>query len=73
MNSKLIGSILVSLRQEKGKSTVEAARDLGITTSALSNYENGIRIPRDNIKIRIADYYNRPIASIFYAQNAHDM
>lgn len=73
MNNKLIGSILVSLRQEKGKTTVEAARDLGITTSALSNYENGIRIPRDNIKIRIADYYDKPIASIFYTQNAHEV
>lgn len=71
MNSKEIGLMLATMRQEKGKTTAEAARDLGITTSALSNYENGIRIPRDTIKIRIANYYNRPIASIFYAENAH--
>lgn len=66
MNSKLIGEILTDLRKEKGKTTTEAAKDLGITVSALSNYESGIRIPRDNIKIRIADYYDKPIAAIFY-------
>lgn len=66
MDSKLIGEILTDLRKEKGKTTTEAAKDLGITVSALSNYESGIRIPRDNIKIRIADYYNKPIAAIFY-------
>ncbi len=67
MDSKLIGIKLVELRKEKGKTTTEAAKDLGITVSALSNYESGIRIPRDTIKIRIADYYEKPIASIFYA------
>lgn len=67
MDNKLIGEKLVELRKSKGKTTTEAAKELGITVSALSNYENGIRIPRDNIKIRIANYYNKPIAAIFYA------
>lgn len=67
MDSKLIGAKLTELRKAKGKTTTEAASELGITVSALSNYETGIRIPRDTIKIRIANYYEVPIASIFYA------
>lgn len=66
-----IGDILRDLRLAKGKSLAAVARDLGITPSALSNYENNIRVPRDNIKIAIADYYKKPIQKIFFAQNAN--
>ena len=66
-----IGDTLRELRQSKGKSLVEAARDIGITPSALGNYESNALVPRDSIKIAIADYYNKPIQKIFYAQNAH--
>lgn len=72
MNSKQIGDILVSLRQKKGKTLAEVAADLDITPSALSNYENGARIPRDAIKIRLADYYNKSVATIFFAKDVHD-
>lgn len=71
MDAKYIGKILAELRIEKGKSVTEAAKDLNISTSALSMYENGERIPRDNIKIRIANYYEKPIAVIFFANEAH--
>lgn len=71
MNSKRIGDTLKELRQKKGKTLEEASCDLDITPSALSNYENGIRIPRDTIKIRIAEYYNRSVATIFFAKDAH--
>ena len=67
MNGKHIGEILIELRTKKGKTVTEAAKDLDISTSALSMYENGERIPRDNIKIRIANYYDKSVASIFFA------
>ena len=63
-----IGDILKELRQAKGKSVAEAAKDIGITPGALSNYENNIRIPRDNIKIAISDYYKKPIQKIFFVR-----
>lgn len=66
MNSKRIGEKLISLRTAKGKTCTEAASELGITVSALSNYENGIRVPRDSVKIKIADYYDVSITSIFF-------
>ena len=55
------------LRELRGdKSLNEVAIDLGITPSALSNYENGIRTPRDQIKIRIAQYYKKSLEYIFF-------
>lgn len=67
-----IGDILRELRLAKGKSVAQVANDVGITPSALSNYENNIRVPRDNIKIALADYYRKPIQKIFFARNTHE-
>lgn len=65
MNSKEIGSRLVSLRESKTQE--EVAKATGISVSALSMYERGERIPRDNIKIRLAAYYGKPICDIFFS------
>ena len=64
-----IGDTLKELRQVKGKTVAQAAEDMGITPSALSNYENNIRMPRDSVKIIISDYYKKPIQKIFYPKN----
>ena len=66
-----IGDTLKELRLAKGKTVVEAAKGIGVTPSALSNYENNIRVPRDNIKIAISDYYKKPIQKIFFVRETH--
>lgn len=65
MDAKAIGKRLVKLRGKKSQE--EVAKALNISVSALSMYERGERIPRDNIKIRISAYYKKPIHRIFYA------
>lgn len=65
MDAKKIGERLVELRGNKTQEEVSNA--LEISVSALSMYERGERIPRDNIKIRIAAYYKKPIHKIFFA------
>lgn len=65
MDSKKIGKRLIELRGNKTQTDV--AKAINISVSALSMYEQGERIPRDNIKIRISSYYSRPIYEIFYA------
>ena len=67
-----VGETLRKLREEKKKTIAQAAEGIGITPSALSNYENNIRMPRDNIKIAIADYYKKPIQKIFFAKKNHE-
>ena len=64
MNVKKIGEKLKELRGEQ--SLQKVASDIGITTSALSNYEQGLRIPRDEIKLKLANYYNSTVQIIFY-------
>ena len=71
--STTAGDILRELRQAKGKTIAVAAKDIGITPSALSNYENNIRVPRDNIKIAISEYYKKPVQKIFFVKNVHDV
>ena len=69
MDAKEIGRRLVELRGDKTQK--EVADSVDISVSALSMYENGERIPRDNIKIKLANYYNCPIG-IFFAPNSHE-
>ena len=66
MDAKAIGEKLVELRGSKTQE--EVANAIGVSVSALSMYERGERIPRDNIKIRISSYYKKPRQKIFFAQ-----
>ena len=66
MNANIIGKRLVELRGKKTQE--EVAKAVGISVSALSMYERGERIPRDNIKIRLSTYYKRPVHKIFFNQ-----
>lgn len=65
MDSKTIGERLQRLRSDRPRERV--AKDLGVSLSAMAMYERGERIPRDEIKIRIARYYGKTVQDIFYA------
>ena len=69
INAVEIGKCLRELRGDKSREEVAVALD--ISQSALAMYEQGERIPRDPIKVRIANYYNKPIADIFFANHTH--
>lgn len=64
MNAKKIAKRLIFLRGKTPRE--EVARAIGVSVSAMSMYENGERIPRDTIKIRIAEYYNKTVQEIFF-------
>lgn len=60
-------SIAERLRALRGSKTVrDVARDCNISHSALAMYENGQRIPKDEIKIKLAKYYNTSIEDLFF-------
>lgn len=62
----------LKLKALRGKKTQkQVAIELGITKSALAMYERDERVPRDEIKVRIAKYYNEPIGSLFYDESEH--
>lgn len=65
INKVKIGERLRSLRGQKSREEVALAN--GISVSALTMYETGKRIPRDEIKVRLSDYFGVSITSIFFA------
>ena len=67
---KGFGKILVQLRGEKTQEQV--ANDLGLATSTIAMYETERRIPRDVIKIKLAEYYGVTIMDIFFCFECHD-
>ena len=60
-----IGQRLRSLRGEKPIQKV--AEDLGVSVSAISMWENGERLPKDDLKISLASYYGTSVQALFYA------
>lgn len=56
---------LRALRGEK--SSKEVSSEIGISNSTLRMYELGLRVPRDEIKIRLADYYGTKVQDIFFS------
>lgn len=46
----------------------EIARQIGITKSSWAMYERGERVPRDEIKIKIANFFGKTVQEIFFGQ-----
>ncbi len=65
MEPKEIGKKLQDLRGDRNQE--EVAKACGISPAAVGMYERGERIPRDEIKIRLARYYNVSVEELFYA------
>jgi len=57
---------LVQARGDRRREDVATA--IGISLSAVAMYENGERIPRDEIKVKLADYYGTTVQALFFDQ-----
>lgn len=60
-----IAERLVQARGDKRREEVASA--VGISLSAISMYENGERVPRDEIKVRLAKYYGITVQELFFS------
>lgn len=61
---------LIELRGNQSREQVAAA--INVSVSAISMYENGQRIPRDEIKVRLADYYGTTVQDIFFNSESYE-
>lgn len=61
-----VGIKLKALRKAKNVTLQQAADAMNITKSALAMYEADKRIPRDEVKIRIARYYGESVEFLFF-------
>ena len=59
-----IAERLVAARGDRKREEVAAA--VGVSLSAIAMYENGERIPRDEIKIKLADYFKMTVQELFF-------
>lgn len=64
MNTLKIGNELKKLRGNKTQE--EIADAIGVSSAAIGMYERGERIPRDEIKVKLASYFNASVESIFF-------
>ena len=58
--------MLVKLRGKRTGTAV--AKDLGISKQLLYSYEQGISVPGDAMKQRIAKYYGLTVGFLFYGE-----
>lgn len=65
-----IGEKLIALREKRSQKEVAEAID--VCRSALSMYEQNERVPRDEIKIRISNYYGVTVQELFFANQNHE-
>lgn len=56
------------LRDLRGDRTIESvAKETGISRSAVGMYEAEKRVPRDAVKIKLAEYYGMTVQELFFA------
>lgn len=55
---------LIAARGDRKREEVAAA--VGVSLSAIAMYENGKRIPRDEAKIKLAEYYHTTVQELFF-------
>lgn len=65
VNKEKIGKTLAKLRGETSREEISKA--IGVSVSAWQMYENGQRIPKDEIKVKIASYFKKNVGEIFYS------
>ena len=60
---------LKRLRTEKNETQEDTAKAAGVSLSSYKAYENGERIPRDEVKVRLADHFGTTSQAIFFELN----
>lgn len=72
MDAVQIGKTLRGLREERKETAEQLSGAIDVSVSAVAMYETGKRIPRDEIKIRIAEHFGVPVESIFFPNKQHE-
>lgn len=66
MDKKLVGMRLRNLRIREHETVEQVAVILGVSQQAVSSYEAGLKMPRDDAKIRYAKHFDCTVEEIFY-------
>lgn len=66
MDKKSIGEKISELRNKMNITQKELGNAVGISSTSIAMYELNERIPRDEIKKRIATYFNVSVQDLFF-------
>lgn len=61
-----MGNKLKSMRVKKGLSRNDLANIFGITSGAIGMYEQGRRVPNDDIKKKYSIFFDKTVDNIFF-------
>lgn len=67
MDRMAMGEKLKMLREKKGKTQAEMAEIIKVSPSSYNQYESGQKVPRDDVKVRIAEYFGKTVQYIFFS------
>lgn len=63
---KSIGEKLATLRNDRNLTQKELGIEVGVSTASIAMYELNERVPRDEIKKRIATFFGKTVQEIFF-------
>lgn len=63
---KSIGEKLATLRNDRNLTQKELGIEVGVSTASIAMYELDERVPRDEIKKRIANIFGKTVQEIFF-------
>lgn len=66
LDAKVIGGRIKKLREDMNMSRNQLCKDADISMSALTMYETGQRVPRDEVKLRLSRCLNTSLEGLFY-------
>ena len=66
MDRKVIAAYLKTLREQKKETQADVAKAIGVSGGSYGMYETGERIPRDDVKVKIANHFGTTVQSIFF-------
>lgn len=59
-------------RRELKLTQHEVAQKINVSDGAYAMYETGERMPRDDVKIKIAQLFNKPVGYLFFDENTYN-
>ena len=63
---KSLGEKLATLRNDRNLTQKELGIEVGVSTASIAMYELDERVPRDEIKKRIANFFGKTVQEIFF-------
>ena len=75
MENRIIDPIKLGkkLRLIRGiRTRAEVSRATGLGQARIGNYEHGMRVPNDEAKILLANYYGMTVQELFYTDNNNE-